>query len=90
MVTTANKQIRTSIFPTLATKVKQLTYLLSSTSRLSPFVILLSPIVGYSKVPFWGQPEWHKAHIKFHPNPSSGSRVESRGQTDGGTDKTSP
>lgn len=27
-------------------------------------------------------PQWHNVHTKFHPNPSSGPRVESFEQTD--------
>jgi hypothetical protein len=42
-------------------------------------------IVEYSKVRFWGSHQWHNTHTKFHPNPSSGSRFESCGQTDGQT-----
>jgi hypothetical protein len=55
------------------------------TSRFSSSAILLLPIVGSQKVRFHGSPQWHKLHTKFYPNPSSGSGVESRGQTDGQT-----
>jgi hypothetical protein len=47
--------------------------------RSTRFVLLT---VRNWKVRVWGIPQWHNAHTKFHENPSSGSRVESRRQTD--------
>jgi hypothetical protein len=52
------------------------------TSQVCFSTMLLLPIVGNLKVRFYGSPQWHSVHSKFHPNPSSGSRVESWGQTD--------
>jgi hypothetical protein len=49
--------------------------------RLSAMLLLL--IVGSSELGLhaWSDLQWHDAHIKFHPNPSIGSRVDAYGQT---------
>jgi hypothetical protein len=52
------------------------------TSQAPSSPILLLASAENLKVLSYGRPQWHNTHIKFHPNPSSGSRVESCGQTD--------
>jgi hypothetical protein len=58
----------------------------NSTSQVCLFTMLVLPIVENWKVWFYCSPKLHNVYTKFHPNPSSGSWVESCRQTD----KTSP
>jgi hypothetical protein len=60
------------------------------TSQVCSPAMLVLPIVDNCKLRFQVSPQWHNVHTKFHPNPSSGSPVESRGQRDRRTDMTSP
>jgi hypothetical protein len=52
------------------------------TSQVFSSAMLVLLIVGSWIVRFKGRFQWHDVHTKFHPNPSSGSRVESCGRTD--------
>jgi hypothetical protein len=52
------------------------------TSQVCSSAMLVLPIVVHLKVRFYGSPQWHNVHTKFHLNSSSGSRVESCGRTD--------
>jgi hypothetical protein len=45
-------------------------------------IMLALSIVGNWNVQFWGSPQWHKVHTKFHPDLSSDSRAKSCGQAD--------
>jgi hypothetical protein len=57
------------------------------TSQFCSSAMSILPIAESLKVRFYGSPQWNNVHTKFHPNPPSGSRVESCGQTDGQTDR---
>jgi hypothetical protein len=51
------------------------------TSQVCLSTMLVLSIVGNQNVQFWGSPQRHNVHTKFHPNLSSGSKVKSCRQT---------
>jgi hypothetical protein len=57
----------------------------SPTSQVSPSAMLVLPIVENWRERFYNSPQRYNVHAKFHPNPSSGSRIESCGEAVGQT-----
>lgn len=60
-----------------------------STSHFRSSAMLVIPILENLNIRFYGRLQWHNVYTKYYPNPSSCSRVESCGQTDGERDTVS-